>query len=524
MSRVLSDAITYIPEKLRDKDSYKFFCDLIDFVINNQYISEIDKTEFQFDIESEHFDMSFLMELIGESNFSIFDKNFLNNKSYAYLMSTIDDMKGSIQGLSFALALLGVKVTVYQWWEINRLISEGDTSWGVEPYPEFSIVLDLRLEDISEPLTGDYEKKLKEFARKLMWACVQLLELRIFVSFVDGVKPPLDFFEDLVDSFYIDSLSKSRFYAEHVLDIYDFIEDTCTISASVLVIGEFVIGGFDAVISGVVDDGRVIRDLSEYDTQEYVSEALLQPSVSYDVSLSESGFFDQVDSAVDLCVQSVGFDSILDLKISSSKGAQIGFFRIGQEGVQVSLGNEGVSFFDPFDWDSIFYSKDMVSRCIDLLHSINLDFNFISALGVLSIVDTVLVDLGISFSQDYIDLPVSSIDSVFDSYLDDSIDSVLDSCESFSVESGYESGLTSDKVQDGIQDDFISSSDVSIGSFGGFLIGTFVIGQKGVQVAEHPSVAAVSEYFMYEIEPIIPLTPFNFEAKVGLDFVELSWD
>lgn len=368
MSRVLNDSLTYIPEKLRDKESYKFFCDLIDFVINNQYLSEIDKTEFQFDIESDHFDMSFLMSLLGESDFSIFDKNFLNNRSYAYLMSTIEDMKGSIQGLSFALALLGVKVKVYQWWEINSLIDQGDSSWGNEYYPEFAVVLDLRLEDISEPLTGEYEKKLKEFAKKLMWVCIQLFELRIFVAFNDSIGTPQDIFNEIVDSFYLDEVSKARFYTEHVLEIFDYFFDSATVSASVLIIGEFYIGSKDAIISGVID-GHVVRDVYEYNVLDSRSEALLPPDSSFDFVLDSDIFLDDAPLPWDLCIWNLDHESFMSLVASPV------------DIISSSLG---------FDFD------DMLSRCVDSFTEVSFDYAYISIVSSSVCVDVLssAFDLG----------------------------------------------------------------------------------------------------------------------------------
>ena len=369
MSRVLNDSLTYIPEKLRDKESYKFFCDLIDFVINNQYLSEIDKTEFQFDIESDHFDMSFLMRLLGESDFSVFDKNFLNNRSYAYLMSTIEDMKGSIQGLSFALALLGVKVKVYQWWEINNLIDQGDSSWGNEYYPEFAVVLDLRLEDISEPLTGEYEKKLKEFAKKLMWACIQLFELRIFVAFNDVIGTPQDIFNDLVDSFYLDEISKARFYTEHVLEILDYFYDSATVSASVLVIGEFYIGSKDAIISGVID-GHVVRDVYEYDVLDSRSEALLTPDSSFDFVLDSDVFLDDAILPWDLCVWNLEHESFVSLVASP----------VGDATLSLDLG---------FD--------DMLSRCVDSFTEVGFDYAYISIVSSDVCIDVISSEFDLGF-------------------------------------------------------------------------------------------------------------------------------
>ena len=167
-------ALELVPEKLRDKELYPKFAEMVDYIVKN-FAEEFEDVKYKYrgpDVVRE----DVIKEIISELGFSYIRSvmDTLTNFQFNTLLqfvSLINLLKGSRQGLELVLLLLGFDSFIQEWWEKNP---KGT------PYTfEIVVIMDEnQVTDVFETLA-----RVQVFARAYVFPVIENVDFRFSVSF-----------------------------------------------------------------------------------------------------------------------------------------------------------------------------------------------------------------------------------------------------------------------------------------------------------------------------------------------------
>ncbi|QJT71165.1 hypothetical protein GR11A_00128 [Vibrio phage vB_VcorM_GR11A] len=266
-------SLKFIPQSLQDRPLYEKVCSLIDLVAEADHYRSMDIIKDHYRFGTANYSDDKIVEELGGLPIRETLKDVgaaFDDKAFPQFMDLLFSVKGTTRGLELVLGLIGIEVTVYDSFRVNREIrlntplgQEYAANPDLNSLEECDVLLEIQSATFDVNQVG-VEEKLQALAEVFFWVCANVKGFLFSVLFENraNVTTTLEIDFDPID----------------VIQPYGVGRHSLERTAERNLIGEFVIG---SVLIGdiVIPASRNVVNVGYWDELEIESEFEFENSI-----------------------------------------------------------------------------------------------------------------------------------------------------------------------------------------------------------------------------------------------------